>query len=77
MQKPNGLVVIEQHDLPHILHSLDLRDLCGIGPAMEMRLNQQNIYSTEQLCAASNKRLIAFGAVLKAIGFTKNYAANL
>ena len=57
MQKPNGLVVIEQHDLPHILYMLNLRDLCGIGPAMEKRLNQQKIYSTEQLCAASNKRL--------------------
>jgi len=57
MQKPNGLVVIEPKDLPHILHSLKLRDLCGIGPAMEKRLNLQNIFSTEQLCAASNKRL--------------------
>ena len=57
MQKPDGLVVIEQQDLPHILHTLDLRDLCGIGSAMEQRLHHQNIYSTEQLCAAPSKRL--------------------
>jgi DNA polymerase-4 len=57
MQKPDGLVVIEQHDLPNILHPLKLRDLCGIGPAMEKRLNEQKIYSVEQLCSASNKRL--------------------
>ena len=57
MQKPNGLVVIEAQDLPHVLHRLKLRDLCGIGPALEKRLNQQNILSVEQLCSASNKRL--------------------
>ncbi len=50
-------MVIEQHDLPDILYTLKLRDLCGIGPAMERRLNQQNITSIEQLCTATNKRL--------------------
>ena len=31
MNKPDGLTVIEQADLPHALHGLALRDLCGIG----------------------------------------------
>ena len=37
MQKPDGLVVLEQQDLPHTLHALELRDLCGIGASMEAR----------------------------------------
>lgn len=57
MQKPDGLVVLEASDLPHALHRLELRELCGIGRAMEMRLHQQNIFTVEQLCAAPAKRL--------------------
>jgi DNA polymerase IV len=57
MQKPDGLTVIERHDLPHILHSLELRELCGIGRAMEMRLHQQDIFTVAQLCDAPVKRL--------------------
>jgi DNA polymerase-4 len=57
MQKPDGLVVLEAGDLPQALHRLELRELCGIGRAMEKRLNQQNIFSVAQLCAAPVKRL--------------------
>jgi DNA polymerase IV len=57
MQKPDGLVVIEQQDLPHILHALDLRDLCGIGRAMGKRLDRHGISSVEQLCAATPSEL--------------------
>ena len=52
MQKPDGLVVIEKHELPHILHGLKLRDLCGIGGAMEERLHAARIETVEQLCSA-------------------------
>jgi DNA polymerase-4 len=52
MQKPDGLVVIEQGDLPHILHPLKLRDLCGIGENMEARLHAAGIRTMEELCAA-------------------------
>ncbi len=52
MQKPDGLVVIEKHELPHILHGLKLRDLCGIGEAMEERLHAARIFTVEELCAA-------------------------
>ena len=52
MQKPDGLVVIEKGDLPHILHGLKLRDLCGIGEAMEERLHAARILTVEELCAA-------------------------
>lgn len=52
MQKPNGLVVIEQAELPHILFKLKLRDLNGIGHSMEQRLEEIGITSVEQLCTA-------------------------
>ncbi|MBS0216860.1 MAG: DNA polymerase [Proteobacteria bacterium] len=64
MQKPDGLVVLEQHDLPHALHALELRDLCGIGASMEARLLAAGIDSVEELCAAPKDRLrAAWGSV--------------
>ena len=53
MKKPDGLTVIELADLPHALHRLALRDLCGIGPSMEARLHEAGITSVAQLTAAS------------------------
>ena len=53
MQKPDGLVVLEQHDLPQKLYRLELIDLPGIGPKMNLRLNAQGIHTVEQLCACS------------------------
>lgn len=43
MEKPDGLVVIEDADLPGCLHGLKLRELCGIGKAMEQRLHRSGI----------------------------------
>ena len=57
MNKPDGLTVIEQADLPHALHGLELRDLCGIGPSMETRLRNAGIETMEQLCSSSRDRL--------------------
>jgi DNA polymerase-4 len=64
MQKPDGLTVIELADLPHALHRLELRDLCGIGPSIEHRLRGAGIRTVEQLCAASRQQLrLAWGSV--------------
>ncbi|HEX7342104.1 MAG TPA: hypothetical protein VF269_07485 [Rhodanobacteraceae bacterium] len=52
MQKPDGLTVIEPADLPQVLHRLELRDLCGIGPSMHRRLLEHGIDTVEQLTAA-------------------------
>ncbi len=57
MKKPNGFVVIDTPDLPHSLFSLTLRDLCGIGEAMEKRLRQNGINTVEELCNASKFKL--------------------
>ncbi len=57
MQKPNGLVVIRQDELPQRLYGLKLGALNGIGRAMEQRLNRLGIHTVEQLCAASRDTL--------------------
>jgi len=59
MNKPDGLTVIEQADLPHALHPLELRDFCGIGPSMERRLHAAGIRTTAQLCVATREHLRA------------------
>lgn len=51
MQKPDGLTVIEQHELPNRILPLKLRDLPGIGPNMEKRLNEAGIGSIAELWA--------------------------
>lgn len=50
MQKPDGLVVVTEQDLPHALYPLDLDDLPGIGPRMLKRLNTVGIHTVEELC---------------------------
>ena len=57
MQKPDGLVVIEEKDLPECLFPLELRDFCGVGERREKRLNECRIYTVEQLCRASKETL--------------------
>jgi DNA polymerase IV len=57
MQKPNGLVIIEEKDLPECLFRLKLNDLCGIGRRMEPRLRAYGIDSVEKLCFADKNIL--------------------
>jgi len=59
MVKPDGLVVIEQAELPQRLFGLALRDLSGIGPRMERRLAQHGIRTVQALCARSRDELRA------------------
>ena len=64
MQKPDGLTVLEQGDLPHKLHALELHDLCGIGPAMKQKLVRADIHSVQQLCSRTREQLrIAWGSI--------------
>jgi len=57
MQKPDGLVVIEEHELPGCLFRLELRDFCGIGASREARLHECGIHTVEQLCLAPKEVL--------------------
>jgi DNA polymerase-4 len=52
MQKPDGLVVIDNENLPHCLYKLEIGDLYGIGRRMEVRLRRNGIYTVEDLCNA-------------------------
>jgi DNA polymerase-4 len=65
MQKPDGLIVIQQEDLPHCLYGLKLQDLAGIGPRMEKRLHKKGIMTIEQLCTVDEATLgDAWGSVV-------------
>ncbi len=48
MQKPDGLVLLQDHDLPQALFSLKLTDLTGINVNMMRRLNSAGIDTVEQ-----------------------------
>ncbi|MCF7223822.1 hypothetical protein [Marilutibacter chinensis] len=64
MRKPDGLTVIEASDLPDILYSLELRDLCGIGPSMARRLQRAGISTVRQLYEAGRRQLrLAWGSI--------------
>lgn len=58
MQKPDGLVIIQRHELPARLHGLELIDLPGIGPRMNVRLQSRGIHTVEQLCALDEPRMV-------------------
>ena len=57
MQKPDGLVVLDEPDLPAALFRLELRDFCGIGASRETRLRECGISTVEQLCLAPKETL--------------------
>lgn len=57
MQKPNGFITIEPEELPRRLFPLKLRDIPGIGPKMEQRLNQKGVTSMEQLLGMNEKQM--------------------
>jgi DNA polymerase-4 len=57
MKKPDGLTVIRMADLPQILFPLDLRDLSGIGPRMEIRIKKAGVNTMEELCQLSARQM--------------------
>ncbi|MEI7908508.1 MAG: hypothetical protein WCK77_02625 [Verrucomicrobiota bacterium] len=67
MRKPDGLFIIEHHQLPDILHPLKLRNFTGIGSSMEARLHAVGIRTVEGQCDATKPELHkAWGGVLGA-----------
>ena len=51
LQKPDGLVVFEAHELPQALTPLALREIAGIGAKMERRLAREGINDIGDLIA--------------------------
>lgn len=65
MQKPDGLTVIEPHQLPHKLYDLKLIDLPGIGKNMQARLESRGVRTVEQLCTLDEDSLArAWGSIV-------------
>ncbi len=65
MMKPDGLVVLETHELPDRLRGLRLKEFCGINTKMEARLQASGIFNSDNLIDASPKELRqAFGSVV-------------
>ncbi|GMV26787.1 MAG: hypothetical protein AMXMBFR58_28180 [Phycisphaerae bacterium] len=65
MHKPDGLTMIEPHELPHKLFSLELIDLPGIGKKMKLRLERAGLTTVEQLCTLDEESLArAWGSVI-------------
>jgi DNA polymerase IV len=57
MQKPDGLVVLEEHDVPQKISHLDLRALNGVGKNMEARLHEFGIRTIDDLYAKTSDQL--------------------
>jgi DNA polymerase IV len=69
MQKPNGLVILEAHDLPQALYHLQPQAIGGIGQSILARLNRCGIHSMEQLYVAPRDLLhTAWGGVARSLG---------
>jgi DNA polymerase-4 len=57
MQKPDGLTVVHEEDLPQALYRLKLGDIHGVGRAMLARLERYGIHGVEALCQADRASL--------------------
>ncbi len=57
MQKPDGLVVLDDPDIPQRLLGLELQDFLGIGPHMDARLRARGIDTAAKLYAATKAEL--------------------
>ena len=56
MQKPDGLTILEAHDLPGKLLTLKIGDFPGIGWNMSTRLRERGVETVADLWALSRKR---------------------
>lgn len=57
MQKPDGLTVVHESELPQALYRLKLGDIHGVGRAMLARLERYGIRTVEALCQADRATL--------------------
>jgi len=57
MEKPDGLVLLDDADIPGKLLHLELEDFCGIGPNLARRLRAAGITTVAQLHGAESGQL--------------------
>jgi DNA polymerase-4 len=59
MMKPDGLVMIQKHELPGRLFDLEVRALSGVGKQMEKRLHREGIRTVRDLAARTRDEMRA------------------
>lgn len=59
LHKPDGLTVLQVHDLPDRLEHRSLRSLCGIGGGMSVRLEENGIHTVRDLWKLNRRQAIA------------------
>lgn len=57
LEKPDGLTIIDEHDMPHRLFHLKLDDLPGIAGGMMKRLQRHGVTTIRQLSELSEQRM--------------------
>ena len=64
MNKPDGLTVIRQHEVPALLENLPVRELCGIGEKTAAKLGSMGIRTCGELGRYPEKQLVGtFGII--------------
>ncbi len=64
MQKPDGLVLIDPHEVAEVLEDLPVKEICGIGPNLTRHLAALGIRTCGELAREPLPRLVArFGLV--------------
>ncbi|MEB6321654.1 DNA polymerase IV [Staphylococcus xylosus] len=58
MNKPNGLTVIDYHNVHKILMGLDIGDFPGVGKASKEKMHEHHIYTGQDLYNQSERELI-------------------
>jgi DNA polymerase IV len=56
--KPDGITCVTTEEVPAALEQVALRDICGIGPRIEQRLNRLGIYRLAQLARMPRELLV-------------------
>ncbi len=59
MVKPDGLVMIQEHELPQRLFELEVRALSGVGKQMEKRLHRHGIRTVRDLAGKTREEMHA------------------
>ena len=60
LQKPDGLVIIDENNKFDILDKIKLTDLCGIGARIETRLNAIGVKTIPEMRACTEEKLTKF-----------------
>ena len=70
--KPDGIGVLDPFQLPRLLQTTPIGDICGIGPRIEARLHKVGVRTLAELGALSEaylrKEFGVYGLFLKAVG---------